>query len=233
VPGLRAPDYVDPQPPVRVGVGRVHPGPGVIPDPQVTQRHRQPGDLVVRGNRRSSRRRGQLLGGDQAPGGADARGRADLGELASGMKPSRCGMTASSAAGEPARTMMPGCGPGVRGCPGGVVTRCDGLSHSASVRPCRCAWPPPGPLPVDNSRRHPQAWRPGLTAEGLQNLLPCPRCPGRPGTARPGGQREDRERQLGDSRRRDSAPGRPSLPRVTAPESHGRTGGAEYSHSSY
>jgi hypothetical protein len=78
--------------------------------------------------------------------------------LASGLKPSRCEMTASSSAGEPARTAMLGCaarefagvcrgtgvrgclrGTGVRGCLRGIVTRCDGLSHSASVQPHRYA----------------------------------------------------------------------------------------------
>jgi hypothetical protein len=49
LPGLRSPDHVDTQPQVRVRVRRIHPGPGVIPDPQVPQRRRQPGDLVARG----------------------------------------------------------------------------------------------------------------------------------------------------------------------------------------
>jgi hypothetical protein len=35
MPGLGAPDHVGPQPPVRVRVRGVHPGPGVVPDPQV------------------------------------------------------------------------------------------------------------------------------------------------------------------------------------------------------
>ena len=35
VPGLRPPGHVNPQPPVRVRLRRVHPGPGVVPDPQV------------------------------------------------------------------------------------------------------------------------------------------------------------------------------------------------------
>jgi len=34
---------------VRLGVRGIHPGPGVVPDPQVAQRDRDPGDLVVGG----------------------------------------------------------------------------------------------------------------------------------------------------------------------------------------
>ncbi len=45
VPGLRPPDHVGPQPPVRIPVRGIHPGPGIVPDPQIPQRHGHPGDL--------------------------------------------------------------------------------------------------------------------------------------------------------------------------------------------
>jgi hypothetical protein len=47
VAGLRPPGHVDPQPPVRVQVRQVHPGPGIVPDSQVLQRHGRPGNLAV------------------------------------------------------------------------------------------------------------------------------------------------------------------------------------------
>jgi hypothetical protein len=46
VPGLRPPDHVGPQPPVRIPVRGIHPGPGIVPDPQIPQRRSHPGDLV-------------------------------------------------------------------------------------------------------------------------------------------------------------------------------------------
>jgi hypothetical protein len=76
-------------------------------------------------------------------------------------------------------------------------------------------------------RGHAGLLQSGRRYRGMQKLIPCPRRPGRPSTTRPGGQRHDREHQRGNSRRRASAPGRQSLPRVTAPECHGRTGSAE------
>ena len=67
-----------------------------------------------------------------------------------------------------------------------------------------------------------------MTAEGLPHLMPCPRCPpGRPSIRRPGGHRQDREHQRGNSRCPDSAPAQQSLPRVTTPEYHGRPGRAD------
>jgi len=47
VPGLRPPDHVGSQPPVRIPVRGIHPGPGIVPDPQIPWRHGHPGDLVV------------------------------------------------------------------------------------------------------------------------------------------------------------------------------------------
>ncbi len=92
VPGLRSPHHVNPQPPVRVRVCRIHPGPGVVPDPQIPQRHGDPGALVVRGEPAAAAvtddhpaHRGQSLGGDHVPRGADARGPADLGQQLGGV----------------------------------------------------------------------------------------------------------------------------------------------------
>ena len=86
VPGLRAAGHVGPQPPVRVGVRGIHPGPGVVPDPQVPQRDRRPGGLVVRGEPAAAAipgdhgaDSGSAFGGDHVPGGAEAAGLADIG----------------------------------------------------------------------------------------------------------------------------------------------------------
>jgi|SRR6266568_2144990 len=71
VPGLRPPNHVGPQPPVRILVRGIHPSPSLVPDPQI---HRHPGDLVVgRGCSVAV-----AVGGDHVPRGADAGGLADL-----------------------------------------------------------------------------------------------------------------------------------------------------------
>jgi hypothetical protein len=56
VAGLGPPDHVDPQPQVRAGMAGIHPGPGVISDPQVPWRHGDPGRTPAR-SRRSPHRR--------------------------------------------------------------------------------------------------------------------------------------------------------------------------------
>ena len=77
VPGLRPPDHVGSQPPVRSPARGIHPGPGIVPNPQIPQRHGHPGDLVVArgavvagGRRRSCGLLRPALGGDHVPRGA-------------------------------------------------------------------------------------------------------------------------------------------------------------------
>ena len=77
---------------VRAQLRRVHPGPGVVPDPQVAQRHRDPRDLVVGGVAAATAVGGdhgadrvQPRGRDHLPRGAQAGGLADLGEQLAGV----------------------------------------------------------------------------------------------------------------------------------------------------
>jgi len=85
MPGLRPPNHVDPQPPVRILVPGIHPSPSLVPDPQIPQLRRHPGDLVVgRGavavavDGDHAADSGEPLSGDPVPRGADAGGLADL-----------------------------------------------------------------------------------------------------------------------------------------------------------
>ena len=73
VPGLRPPDHVGSQPPVR----GIRPDPGIVPDPQIPQRRGHPGDLVVGRGAVAVAVDGdhaaycdQPLGGDHVPRGA-------------------------------------------------------------------------------------------------------------------------------------------------------------------
>jgi hypothetical protein len=76
VPGLRPPDHVGSQPPVRIPVHGIHPGPGIVPDPSDPAAPRSPRRSRSRSSRRSGGRRrscGLLrpaLGGDHVPRGA-------------------------------------------------------------------------------------------------------------------------------------------------------------------
>ena len=178
VPRLGALDHVAPQPPVRVRVRRVHPA--------------QASSVILRSRRAAAVRaiswsemdrppprywaisahRGQSLGFDHAPGGADARGD---------------GLRISTAAGR--RAARPGGGLTHR-LGGDVADRRDAGGYGGQRRPAPVSPQPPCRLrrderrverhsggraarplprhyrPADNSRGYPQAWQHGLGSRG-------------------------------------------------------------------